>query len=71
MDGSEDHLLGQVESDQEESVDFEGFEQDDVDIAQDVLENVACELSEGSASDVDSDGQSESETECDYDSPGH
>ena len=29
-----------------------------------------CELSDGSASDVDSHGQSQY-SECDYDSPGH
>lgn len=68
MDGSEDHLFGQIASDQENSAEeFDGFEQGDVDMAQEVFENVNCQISEESAAESDGDSH-QSETDCD--SPG-
>lgn len=56
--------------DEEDNVPFEGFSQDDNDIAEQVLENAApgkeVILSENSEEDSDSD-----KVCSDYDSPGH
>lgn len=69
LDGSEDHLF-QACSDDEDP--FEGFEQDDVVEAEEVLQNICAspqniEISE-SECELDSDLN---ESESDYDSPGH
>ena len=70
MDGSEDHLFGHVSDDEtadETAVtEFEGFDPDDVDEVEQVLENLNTELSESDGNSSETDDQS-----SDCDSPGH
>ena len=65
LDGTEDHLFNHASDDETVESDFEGFDPDDVNISEQVLENVAAELSE-SDQNSDSDDQV-----SDCDSPGH
>jgi len=74
MDGSEDHLFAQ-DSDSDGS-DFEGFDPADVEMAEQVMENIASTSSAGrqspvALSDSDHDSSSSEGNATDYDSPGH
>ena len=73
MDGSEDHLLFQEDSDDDDP--FEGFSAEDHAIAAEISANMTANtenIGEISEDSDDSSGDSGSDTDCyDYDSPGH